>query len=109
MLFKQSRQQMGVIIKNPTQFEVPKDLKRTIAKDRKEVAAIDDAQEAAAFNVDSEHYMELSAKPFLELEGKLELKNTILQPTMVLTPMKLPQNLSRPLIGRSHCPFGLAQ
>jgi len=31
---------------------VPKDLKCTIAKDRKEVAAIDDAQEATAFNID---------------------------------------------------------
>jgi hypothetical protein len=27
-----------------------------------------------AFNIDVEHYMELSAKPFLELEEKLELK-----------------------------------
>jgi len=34
---------------------VPKDLKHTIAKDRKEVAAIDDAQEATAFNIDVEH------------------------------------------------------
>jgi len=38
------------------------------------VAAIDDAQEAAAFNIDDDHYMELSAKPFLELEEKLDLK-----------------------------------
>jgi len=38
------------------------------------MATIDDVQEAAAFNIDSEHYMELSAKPFLELEEKLELK-----------------------------------
>jgi len=47
---------------------VPNDLKCTIAKHRKEVAAID------AFNIDNDHYMELSAKPFLELEEKLELK-----------------------------------
>jgi len=69
MLFKPSHWQMNVVIKKPTPIEVPKDLKHTIAKDRKEVAAIDDAQEAAAFNIDNDHYMELSAKPFLELEG----------------------------------------
>jgi len=74
MLFKQSRQQMGIIIRKPTPINVPNDLKHTIAKDRKEVAVIDDAQEAAAFNIDHDHYVELSAKPFLELEEKLELK-----------------------------------
>jgi len=40
MLFKQSSWQMGLVIKKAKQNEVPKDLKRTIAKDRKEVAAI---------------------------------------------------------------------
>jgi len=30
--------------------------------------------EAVAFNIDNDHYMELSAKPFLELEEKLKLK-----------------------------------
>jgi len=74
MLFKRSRRQMGVIIRKPTPIVVPKDLKSTIAKDRKEVAAIDDAQEAGAFNIDNDYYMELSAKPFLELEEMLELK-----------------------------------
>jgi len=65
---------MGIVIKKPTPIEVPKDLKCTTAQDRKEVAAIDDAQEAAAFNIDGGHYMELSAKPFLELEEKLKSK-----------------------------------
>jgi len=74
MLFKRSCQQMGVIIRKPMPIAVPKDLKHTIAKDRKEVAAIDDAQEATAFNIDNDHYMELSAKPFLDLEEKLEIK-----------------------------------
>jgi len=64
---------MGVVIRKPMPIVVPKDLKHTIAKDRKEVAAIDDAQEAVAFNIDHDYYMELSAKPFLELEEKLEL------------------------------------
>jgi len=68
MLFKRSHQQMGVVIRKPMPIVVPKDLKHTIAQDRKEVAAIDDAQEAAAFNIDNDHYMDLSAKPFLELE-----------------------------------------
>jgi hypothetical protein len=40
MLFKWSHWQMGIVIKKPTPIEVPKDL---IAKDRKEVATIDDA------------------------------------------------------------------
>jgi len=40
MLFKQSHRQMGVVIRKPMPINVPKDL---IAKDRKEVAAIDDA------------------------------------------------------------------
>jgi len=43
MLFKRSRWQMGIVIRKPTPIVVPKDLKRTIAKDRKEVATIDDA------------------------------------------------------------------
>jgi len=74
MLFKRSRRQMGVIIRKPTLIVVLVDLKCTIAKDRKEVAAIDDAQEAAASNIDHDYYMELSAKPFLELEEKMEVK-----------------------------------
>jgi len=74
MLFKWSSKRMGVVVREPTLIKVPKDLKCTIAKDRKEVAAIDDSWEAIAFNIDVEHYMELSAKPFLELEEKLELK-----------------------------------
>jgi len=73
MLFKRSHWQMGVVIRKPMPINLPNDLKRTIAQDRKEVATIDDAQEAAAFNIDNDHYMELSAKP-LELEEKLELK-----------------------------------
>jgi len=44
MLFKRSCWEMGIVIKKPTPIELPKDLKHTIAKDRKEVAAIDDAQ-----------------------------------------------------------------
>jgi len=43
MLFKQSCRQMGVVIRKPTRIAVPNDLKHTIAKDRKEVATIDDA------------------------------------------------------------------
>jgi len=74
MLLKQSLNRMGVVVREPTPIKVPKDLKCTIAKDRKEVAAIDNAWEATAFNIDVEHYIELSAKPFLELEEKLELK-----------------------------------
>jgi len=74
MFFKRSHQQMGVVVREPTPIKVPKDLKCTIAKDRKEVAAIDDAQETVTFNIDGEHYIEQSAKPFLELEEKLELK-----------------------------------
>jgi len=58
MLFKWAHCQMGVVIRKP--INVPKDLKRTIDKDRKEVAAVDDAQEAVAFNIDSEHYIELN-------------------------------------------------
>jgi len=65
---------MGVIIRKPMPIVVLVDLKRTIAKDRKEVAAIDDAREAAAFNIDHNYYMELSARPFLELEEKMEVK-----------------------------------
>jgi len=42
MLFKQSSWQMGVVIRKPMPINVSNDLKRTI-KDRKEVAAIDDA------------------------------------------------------------------
>jgi len=34
---------MGVVIRKPMPIVVPVNLKRTIAKDRKEVAAIDDA------------------------------------------------------------------
>jgi len=63
MLFKQSCKRMGIVVREPTPIKVPKDLKCPIAKDRKEVAAIDDAQEAAAFNIDGKGYMELSAKP----------------------------------------------
>jgi len=65
---------MGIVIRKPMPIVVLKDLKRTIAKDRKEVATIDDTQEAAAFNIDHDYYMELSAKPFLELEEKLKVK-----------------------------------
>jgi len=56
MLFKRSCRQMGVVIRKPTPIVVPVGLKRTIAKDRKEVAAIDDAQEAAALNIDHDQY-----------------------------------------------------
>jgi len=56
MQFKQSRRQMGIVIRKPTPIVVPKDLKHIINKDRKEVAALDDAQEAAAFNIDHDHY-----------------------------------------------------
>jgi len=41
MLFKRTHQQMGAIIRKPMPINVPKDLKHTIAKDRKEVATID--------------------------------------------------------------------
>jgi len=37
-LFKQARRQMNVVVREPTQIEVPKDLKHTIAKDQKEVS-----------------------------------------------------------------------
>jgi len=43
MLFKQSHKRMGIVVREPTPIKVPKGLKRTLAKDRKEVAAIDDA------------------------------------------------------------------
>jgi len=43
MLFKRSHRQMGVVIRKPTPIVVLVDLKHTIAKDRKEMAAIDDA------------------------------------------------------------------
>jgi len=65
---------MGVVIKKPMPIVMPVNLKCTIAKDRKEVAALDDAQEAAAVNIDHDYNMELSAKPFLELEEKMEVK-----------------------------------
>jgi len=55
---------MGIVIRKPMLIVVLVDLKCTIAKDRKEVAAIDDAQEAAASNIDHNYYMELSAKTF---------------------------------------------
>jgi len=74
MLFKRSCRQMGVVIRKPTPIVVPVNLKHTIAKDRKEVAALDDAREATAINIDHNYYMELSAKPFLELEEKMEVK-----------------------------------
>jgi len=74
MLFKRSHRQMGIVIRKPTPIVVPVGLKRIIAKDRKEVAAIDDAQEATALNIDHDQYMELSSKPFLELEEKMEVK-----------------------------------
>jgi hypothetical protein len=57
MLFKRARRQMGVVIRKPTPIVMPVNLKRTIAKDRKEVAALDDAQEAAAFNINHDQYM----------------------------------------------------
>jgi len=88
---------MGVVVREPTPIKVPEDLKHTIDKDRKEVAAIDDAQEAMAFNIDSEHYIELSTKPFLELEEKLELKKYNLANHYGVDPTRSPQNLSRPL------------
>jgi len=74
MLFKRACRQMGIVIRKPTPIVVPVNLKRTIANDRKEVAALDDAREAAAFNIDPNYYMELSAKPFLELKEKMEVK-----------------------------------
>jgi hypothetical protein len=43
MLFKWSCKRMGVVIREPTPIKVPKDLKCTIAKDRKEVSAIDES------------------------------------------------------------------
>jgi len=43
MLFKQSHRQMGVVIRTLMPIVMPKELKCTTAKDRKEVAAIDDA------------------------------------------------------------------
>jgi len=52
MLFKRSRWQMNVVVREPTPFEVPNDLKSTIAKDQKEVAANDDAHMAGAFDID---------------------------------------------------------
>jgi len=97
LLFKRSCWQMGVVVREPTPIKVPEDLKHTIDKDRKEVAAIDDAQEAMAFNIDSEHYIELSTKPFLELEEKLELKKYNLANHYGVDPTRSPQNLSRPL------------
>jgi len=80
---------MVVVIRNPPPINVPKDLKCTINKDRKEVAAIDDAQEAAAFNIDHDNYLELSAKPFLELEEKLELKKYKLASHYCVDPTKI--------------------
>jgi len=65
---------MGVVVKEPTPIEVPKDLKHTITKDKKEVANKDDTPEAAAISIDIDCYSELSKKPFLELEEKLEMK-----------------------------------
>jgi len=53
------------------------------------VATIDDAREAAAFNIDNDHYMELSAKPFLELEEKLELKKYNLATHYGVEPCKI--------------------
>jgi len=38
------------------------------------VATLDDAREAAALNIDHDQYTELSSKPFLELEEKMEVK-----------------------------------
>jgi len=89
MLFKRTRRQMGIVIRKPMPIEVPKDLKCTIAKDRKEVASIDDAREATAFNIDHDHYMELSAKPFLELEEKLKLKKYNLATHYGVEPTKI--------------------
>jgi len=66
MLFKRACHQMGIVIRNPPPIFVPKDLKRTIAKDRKEVAA----NEAAAFNIAHKDYIELSAKPFLVCQSR---------------------------------------
>jgi len=43
--------QMGVVVKEPTPIEVPQDLKHTIVKDKKEVAANDAAQKAGAFDM----------------------------------------------------------
>jgi len=89
MLFKMSCKQMGVVIRKPTPIAMPVGLKCIIAKDRKEVAALDDAREAAAFYIDHNYYMELSAKPFLELEEKLEIKkNTNLQCIMEWTRLR---------------------
>jgi len=65
---------MGVVVKPPTEIEVPKDLKCTITKDKKEVAANDDARMARAFDIDMDCYSELCSKNFLELDKNLELK-----------------------------------
>jgi len=43
MLFKRTCKDMGILIREPMPIKVLVDLKCTIAKDRKEVAAIDDA------------------------------------------------------------------
>jgi len=96
-LFKRSRWQMDVIIRKPTPIAVPKDLKRTIAKDRKEVATIDDAWEVAAFNIDNDHYMELSAKLFLELEEKLEIKKYNLATHYGVDPNEITANFCQDL------------
>jgi len=96
MLFKQSHKRMGVVVREPTPIEVPKDMKHTM----KRGGCLDDTQEALAFNIDVEHYMELSAKPVLELEEKLELKKYNLG-IMEWTLTRSPPSLSRPVIGRS--------
>jgi len=74
MLFKRCHRKRGMVVKEPTPIEVPKDLKCTITKDKKEVANNNDTREASAFNIDMDHYTELSSKNFLELEEKLEVK-----------------------------------
>jgi len=52
MLFKKSHRRMGMVVKGPTPIEVPKDLKCTINKDKKEVANNNDDRQSQAFSID---------------------------------------------------------
>jgi len=107
MLFKRLHRQMGIVIRKPMLIVVPKDLKCTIAKDRKEVATLDDAQEALAFNIDHDHYMKLSAKPFLELEEKLELKKYNLATQYGVEPSKITPKFVKTFDREKPRPFGI--
>jgi len=97
---------MGVVIREPTLIDVPQDLKHTIVKDKKEEATNDDTWEAAAFNIDMDHYSELCSKNFLELEEKLEVKKYNLA-LHYRVDHKIHPSLSRPLIGRSTAQYGI--